>query len=212
MDIKIIVVEDNKTIREGLKFIINATEGMRVLDTFSNVEDYLTELPKLLPDVILMDIGLPGKNGIEGVRETIKIYSDATVLMQTVYEDSDRIFEALCAGASGYLLKKTPPLKIVDAIKDAHLGGSPMSSSIARKVVTFLQNQETITKDPEVLLTEREKEILQDLTRGNSYKMIADNLNLSVDTIRYHINKIYKKLHVHNQSEAVAIALKRNLL
>ncbi len=212
MNIKVIVVEDNKTIRDGLGFIINATEGMEVLNTFSNVEDYLVELPKLKPDVILMDIGLPGINGIEGVKETVKIFHDATILMQTVYEDSDRIFDALCAGASGYLLKKTSPAKIVEAIKESYSGGSPMSSSIARKVVTFLQNQEAVTNNSEMFLSKREKEILTELTRGNSYKMIADILNLSIDTIRYHITKIYKRLHVHNQSEAVAIALKNKLV
>lgn len=212
MHIKVIVVEDNKTIREGLSFIIDATEGMQTLATFSNIEDYLEKLPNLMPDIILMDIGLPGKNGIEGVRETIKIIPDATILMQTVYEDSDRIFDAICAGASGYLLKKTPPQKIIDAITEAHSGGSPMSSSIARKIVTFLQNKEIKSNNPEILLTEREKEILSELTKGNSYKMIADTLNLSIDTIRYHITKIYKKLHVHNQSEAVAITIKKNLI
>ncbi|MCF6271303.1 MAG: response regulator transcription factor [Melioribacteraceae bacterium] len=212
MDIKVIIVEDNDTIRNGLSFIIDATEGMRTLTTFSNVEDYITNLPNFNPDVILMDIGLPGKNGIEGVKETVKIYPNSIILMQTVYEDSEKIFDALCAGASGYLLKKTPPAKMVEAIRDAHSGGSPMSSSIARMVVTNLKNKGFNTKDSDILLTDREKEILQDLTRGNSYKMIADNLNLSIDTIRYHISKIYKKLHVHNQSEAVAIALKKNLV
>jgi len=212
MDIKVIIVEDNNTIRDGLSFIIDATEGMRALAAFSNVEDYLVNLPNLEPDVILMDIGLPGKNGIEGVKETVKIYADAVILMQTVYENSEKIFEALCAGASGYLLKKTPPSKIVEAIRDAHTGGSPMSSSIARKVVNYLKDKESKIEDADILLTDREKEILRDLTRGNSYKMIADNLNLSIDTIRYHISKIYKKLHVHNQSAAVAIALKNNLV
>ena len=180
--------------------------------SFSNVEDYLQKLPELKADVTLMDIGLPGKSGIEGVIETKKIYPEAVILMQTVYEDSENIFNALCAGASGYILKKTAPLKIIEAIKDASAGGSPMSSTIARKVVEYFNKKPIAKNDSEIELSEREKEILTGLTQGKSYKMIADQINLSIDAVRYHISKIYKKLHVHNQSEAVSKAISKNLL
>jgi len=212
MGLKIVIVEDNKTIRNGLRFMINSTEGMEALASFSNVEDYLQKLPELKADVTLMDIGLPGKSGIEGVIETKKIYPEAVILMQTVYEDSENIFNALCAGASGYILKKTAPLKIIEAIKDASAGGSPMSSTIARKVVEYFNKKPIAKNDSEIELSEREKEILTGLTQGKSYKMIADQINLSIDAVRYHISKIYKKLHVHNQSEAVSKAISKNLL
>lgn len=207
--IKIILTEDNDTIREGLALLINATEGLQCIAQYSNCEDMLVDLPKHHADIYLQDIGLPGMSGIEGVKNIISHLPDAIVLMLTVYEDEEKVFDALKAGASGYLLKKTPPEQLIDAIKDAAQGGSPMSSNIARKVVSFFQQS---TKQNEYGLSEREKEILASLAEGNSYKIIGDKLFISIDTVRTHIRHIYKKLHVHNQSEAVAKAFKDGLI
>ncbi len=210
--IKVIITEDNDTIREGLNLLINATEGMECIARFTNCEDMLADLPNYNPDVFLQDIGLPGMSGIEGVINIIHQISDATILMLTVFEDEENIFEALKAGASGYLLKKTPPAQLIEAIKDAYHGGSPMSSNIARKVVTFFKQAPSSKSKESYRLSEREKDIMASLAEGNSYKIIADKLFISIDTVRSHIRNIYKKLHVHNQSEAVAKAFKNGLI
>ena len=151
-------------------------------------------------------------SGIEGVKHIKEKLPESTILMLTVFENEEYIFNALKAGASGYLLKKTTPAQLIEAIKDAHKGGSPMSSDIARKVVSFFQQKPIQKSDDDTLLSGREKEILSCLSDGNSYKIIADNLFISIDTVRSHIRNIYKKLHVHNQSEAVSKAIKGGLL
>lgn len=210
--IKVVITEDNDIIREGLALLMNASDGMECIACFTNCEDMLKELPNLEPDLFLQDIGLPGMNGIEGVRNILKTKPDATILMLTVYEDEEKVFEALKAGATGYLLKKTQPAQLIEAIKEAHNGGSPMSSSIARKVVSFFQQIPALKANNDHGLSEREKEILSSLSEGNSYKIIADKLFISIDTVRSHIRKIYQKMHVHNQSEAVAKAFKDGLI
>jgi DNA-binding NarL/FixJ family response regulator len=211
--IKVAIVEDNKTIREGLKLLIDGTEGYSCVADYTICEDLISELSQLDVDVILMDIDLPGISGIEGMKRIKQISPDYTILILTIYDENELIFEALCAGASGYLVKKTPPAKLLEAIKEAHEGGAPMTSNIARKVVDFFQKTQPIQKPEEsIQLTKREKEVLTGLVDGNSYKAIADSLNISVDTVRFHFRNIYKKLHVHSQSEAVVKALKEGLV
>jgi DNA-binding NarL/FixJ family response regulator len=211
--VNVVIVEDNSTIREGLEILINGTENYRCTSSFDQCESMLKEIESLNADVILMDIDLPGMNGIEGIKQLKKISKDYIILVLTVYDENEYIFEALCAGASGYLIKKTPPAKLLEAINDAFEGGAPMTSNIARKVVDFFQNNKVEKKTGiDVQLTPREKEVLGGLVEGNSYKAIADTLNISVETVRFHFRNIYKKLHVHSQSEAVAKAIKHGLV
>lgn len=212
--IEIAIVEDNPIIREGLEALINGTEGYCCSAVFTDCESLLSKLSALAPDIILMDIVLPGMNGIEGVRQVKQKCPDVEVLMLTVYEDSDRIFEALCAGASGYLSKKTPPARLLEALREVYEGGSPMSSQIARKVV-HLFRQKAIRKNfvnSDSALTSREREILQGLADGNTYQAMALNLHISIDTVRFHIRNIYRKLQAHSESEAVAKALRSGYL
>ena len=210
--IKVVIVEDSNTIREGLKLLINGTEGYSCVGAYSRCETLLDEIAEMDIDVILMDINLPGISGIEGTRRIKKISKEITILILTVYDENELIFEALCEGASGYLVKKTPPAKLLEAIKEAHEGGSPMTSNIARKVVDYFQKNKPVKKVEEVDLTKREKEVLSGLVEGNSYKAIADNLHISVETVRFHFRNVYKKLHVHSQSEAVVKAIKEGLV
>jgi len=211
--INVAIVEDNKTIREGLSALLNGTEGFKCKVSYPDCESFLKELELLSVDVILMDIGLPGMNGIEGVKKAKQINPDISILMLTVYEESEIVYDALCAGAYGYLVKKTPPLRLIEAIKEVYEGGSPMSSRIARQVITSFQhyrNEHTV--DSQYNLSNREKEVLQHLADGSNYQEIADELFISVDTVRHHIRNIYKKLQVHSQSEAVAKAIRKKLI
>lgn len=211
--IDVIIVEDNDIIREGFSMLINGTEGYSCIGAYSNCEDFLDELDDKPVDVVLMDIGLPGMNGIEGLKKAKEKRSDIDILMLTIYEDSNMVFEALCAGACGYLVKKTPPSKLLDAIKEVYNGGSPMSSQIARKVIgVFQQNKNFAFGNEKFGLSGRELEVLNLLSNGNNYQDIADKLFISVDTVRHHIRNIYKKLHVHSQSEAVAKAIRKGLI
>jgi len=211
--INVAIVEDNDTIRDGLAALINGTAGYTCVGRYPDCESFLAKLKDLSVDVVLMDIALPGISGIEGVKRAIEIKPDLDVLMLTIYEDSEKIFDALCAGACGYLVKKTPPSKLLEAIKEVHAGGSPMSSSIARQVIrAFKEVKETDSIKDDYYLSKREKEVLNLLAEGNNYQQIADQLFISVDTVRHHIKNIYKKLHVHTQSEAVAKAIRKKLI
>jgi DNA-binding NarL/FixJ family response regulator len=211
--ISVIIVEDNKIIRESLATLINGTDGFSCIGAYSDCESLLQDKRLQHADVILMDIGLPGMSGIEGVKRTKQKYPDINILMLTVYEESQQIFDALCAGACGYLIKKTSPAQLLEAIKDANSGGSPMSSNIARKVISLFQQTKTFLKDNTILkLSEREKEVLDGLSWGKSYQEIAESLFISIDTVRHHIRNIYMKLHVHSQSEAVAKAIRKGLI
>lgn len=211
--INVAIVEDNINIREGLAALINGTENYSCVGSYNNCEDFISDLPKLDIDVALMDIGLPGMNGIEGVKEALKIKHELNILMLTVYKESNVVFEALCAGACGYLVKNTPPTRLLEAIKEVHEGGSPMSSMIARQVITVFQKTKSKNVNQEDYgLSNREKEVLNKLSEGDNYQQIADALYISVDTVRHHIRKIYKKLHVHSQSEAVAKAIRKGLI
>ena len=211
--VNVAIIEDNNTIREGLAALINGTTDYKCIGSFLNCEDFLENLPSLNVDVALMDIQLPGINGIEGVKEAKKINPDINILMLTIYEESNVVFEALCAGACGYLVKKTPPTRLLDAIREVHEGGSPMSSHIARTVINVFQEMKTPKKEEsEYMLSERETQVLFYLGEGNNYQEIANELFISVDTVRHHIRNIYKKLHVHSQSEAVAKAIRNGLI
>lgn len=211
--INVAIVEDNNTIREGLAALINGTPGYKCVGCYPDCESFLDEFENTKVEVVLMDIGLPGMNGIEGVKRAKQLNSDLNILMLTIYEESSYVFEALCAGACGYLVKKTPPTRLLEAIKEISEGGSPMSSHIARQVIKTFQDKSTIPiNNPQYDLTDREKEVLRALTNGNNYQEIADNLSISVDTVRHHIRNIYKKLHVHSQAQAVVKALKKKLI
>jgi DNA-binding NarL/FixJ family response regulator len=210
--IDVVIVEDNETIRNGLAMLINGTDGFRCVGAYADCEGMLTEIQKKDPDVLLMDIGLPGISGIEGVRSVKKILPELNVLMLTIYEESELVFEALCAGACGYLVKKTSPAQLLAAIQDAQDGGSPMSSHIARQVVTFLQKKNIIAPTADFALTDREKQILAELVEGKTYQGVAAALFISIDTVRFHIRNIYRKLQVHSVSEAVAKAIRKGVL
>ncbi len=211
--IKVVITEDNNTIREGLAALINGTPGYSCVGAFSECESFLSKIPTLSADVVLMDIGLPGMSGIDGIVKAKKMRPELNILMLTVYEDSQTVFKALCAGACGYLVKKTPPARLLEAIKDANDGGAPMSSLIARQVIdVFKQTQGKQNDEKDTELSAREKEVLTSLSDGNNYQEIADRLFISVDTVRHHIKNIYRKLHVHSQSEAVAKAIRKGII
>ena len=211
--IKVSIVEDNNTIREGLAALIRGTENYDCVGAYVDCETFLEEMDSIKCDIVLMDIGLPGMNGIEGVKKAKAKDPDINILMLTIYEENSVVFEALCAGACGYLVKKTPPTRLLEAIKDAHEGGSPMSSHIARQVINvFQQNANIEGTDDKYNLSDREKDVLKLLADGNNYQQIADSLFISVDTVRHHIRNVYKTLHVHSQSEAVAKAIRKGLI
>ncbi|TAL42745.1 MAG: response regulator transcription factor [Chitinophagaceae bacterium] len=209
MSITLAIVEDLDEVRDGLKSFLSLSKEFAVLDTFKTAEEALFEIPKLKPDVVIMDISLPGMNGIECIRQ-VKDKTPATQFMMfTVYENDEKVFEALKAGASGYLLKNTGLVQLIESLKELHNGGSPMSSNIARKLVTVFRGKEKET-EPIEALSNRENEILQLLAKGLLYKEIAEQLKISVSTVRQHIHHIYEKLHVQNRTEAINKAFGKN--
>jgi DNA-binding NarL/FixJ family response regulator len=205
--IRVAIIEDNEALRRSLENLFNNTEGMKCVLSLNNLLNVVSEVGRVLPDVILMDIGLPHISGIEGVHTVKAMYPHIQVLMFTVFEDDEKIFDAIRAGASGYLLKKTPPDEIVESIQDLYHGGAPMSAIIARKVIQSFR-QPTATPVEEFHLTGRETEILYSLVDGLSYKKIAEKYFVSISTIRTHICNVYQKLHVNSKSEAVAKVLR----
>ncbi len=204
--INVSIVEDDNEIRESLAILVNGTPGFSCINTFIDCESAIKGIIEDPPDVVLMDIGLPGKSGIEGIREIRKVLPDIDILMLTVHADSKKVFEALCAGACGYLIKDTPPARLLEAIFEAYHGGAPMSTQIARMVVSSFKTNLNSN------LTQREIEVLTQLCKGKSYRMIAESLFISEETVRRHIKNIYKKLEVSSKSEAVAKALKEKLV
>jgi DNA-binding NarL/FixJ family response regulator len=200
--IRIAVVEDDKTVRSVLEILLNGSPGFECVAAYSNGEDALAGLPELDPDVVLMDINLPGINGIECIIRLKELNLPMLFIMLTVFEDSDAIFQSLSAGASGYLIKGTPPARLLEAIQDVYQGGSPMSREIARKVVQSFQHTPSIP-GTENALTKREEEILSYLVKGLLYKEIAGLLFISVETVRTHLRNIYEKLQVRTRSEAI---------
>lgn len=201
--IKVSIVEDTSTIRESLQILINGAEGFKCISTYGNAEDAITGLIKDNPDVVLMDINLPVMSGIECVRKAKELQPQIQFMMCTVYEDDENIFEALKAGASGYLLKKTSQAKMLDAIQDLHEGGSPMSSQIARRVVAHMHQPVTLRATDTATITKREREILDYLAKGYRYKEIAELLFISTETVRRHVHNIYEKLHVQSRVDAL---------
>ena len=204
--ITVSIVEDDVDIRESLALLINGTPGFSCNGTYESCEKGIKGIMKDPPDVALMDIGLPGMTGIEGIRILKEKLPDLDILVLTIQSESDTVFDALCAGACGYLMKDTPPAQLLDAIQESYDGGAPMSTRIARLVVKSFQIEQ------QTLLTSRETEVLTHLCKGKSYKMIADDLFISEETVRRHIKNIYRKLEVHSKSEAVAKAFKERLV
>ena len=205
------IVEDDSGTREGLAALIGGTPGFRCIGTYTSVESALKGLSTAVPDVLLLDIHLPGMAGSKGVRLLRERFVRTQVLMLTVFAEEERIFESLCNGACGYLLKKTPPARLLDAITEAHGGGSPMSPEIARKVVGALQ-RECPPGSPDHELTPQETRILGMLAEGSSYQDAGDRLGISVNTVLNYIRTIYDKLHVHTKSQAVSKGLRRRLI
>jgi DNA-binding NarL/FixJ family response regulator len=199
--IKVAIVEDIKDIREGLQLLINSNTAFSCTHTYSTAEDALLNLPNTSPDVILMDIHLPGINGIEAIKKLKPQLPSVQFIMSTVYEDDENIFESLKAGATGYLLKKTSPDKILEAITEVYNGGSPMSAQIARKVIGVFQKKNPIDETAD--LTPKEKEILKALSKGLRYKEIASEMEISMDTVRTHVRHIYEKLQVQSRMDAI---------
>ncbi len=198
-DITVAIVEDNNDIREAMRVLINGSAGFSCTNVFSTADEAVVELPKFISNIILMDIQMPGMKGIECVSILKEKMPDSHFMMVTVFEDDDNIFNALKAGASGYILKRTSPAQILEAIKEMYYGGSPMSPEIARRVVISLQK----TKNNTEILTNREKEILDFLAKGFLYKEIATELDISYETVKKHIQNIYEKLQVQNKVEAL---------
>lgn len=209
--IKTAIVEDIRDIREGLSTLINFTDGFTCTGSYRSMEDAIPRIRSNVPDVLLSDIGLPGMNGIEGIAILKEKYPDMTILMLTVYDDDERIFDAICAGASGYLLKRTSPAKILENIREAAAGGAPMSPEVAARVIKLFRE----VRPPERVeydLTPHETRLLKLLVDGHNYTTAAEELNVSYNTIKFHMRHIYEKLQVHSKSEAVSLALKNRIV
>lgn len=209
--IKTAIVEDMRDIREGLATLINFTDGFSCMGSYRSMEEAIPRIRHQTPDVLLSDIGLPGMNGIDGIRILKDLYPQMTVLMLTVYDDDDRIFDAICAGASGYLLKRTPPAKLLENIREAVSGGAPMSPEVAMRVIKLFRE----VRPPERVdydLTPHETRLLKLLVEGHNYVTASEELKISYNTIKFHVRNIYDKLQVHSKSEAVAIAMRDRLV
>ena len=210
MPISVSIVEDNDKLRGTLARVLNRAEGFSCVSHYANAEDAVKDLPEVRPDVVLMDINLPGMNGVQCVQQLKKLMPQIQIIMLTVYEDTENIFSALQAGANGYMLKRTTSKELLEAITEVHRGGSPMTMHIARKVVQSLQ-QTAATAAPTENLSEREQQVLDLLSQGLMYKEIADKLGISYETVHTYIRRIYEKLQVRTRTEAVAKFLRREL-
>lgn len=208
MPVSIVLFEDNDRLRESLAYLFNSHDGYEVKGDFNNCNDAVAVIKQLQPDIVLMDIDMPGHSGIEGVAMIKETRPETAVIMYTVFEDDERLFQCLCAGANGYLLKKTPPARLFDAITEVLDGGAPMSPLIARKVLNSFHQK----NDNKYNLSARETEVLQLLIKGNSIKIIASELNIAFDTVRSHLKNIYQKLHVNCGKEAIAKALNEKII
>lgn len=215
MSVRIAIFDDNKNIRESICLLLKMENEFEVVGSFSQVLNCIDDLRETRPDIVLMDIEMPGMSGIEAVRMIKKEFPHVQILMQTVFEDEDRVFDSICAGASGYILKNYINTKLIESIKELQYGGSPMSPTIARKVLTKMQQipEHVVPVEfPDYHLTKREKEVLACMVNGMSYKMIADNLNIGYETVRSHVKKIYEKLHVASLTEMVAKAIQQKIV
>ena len=209
--IKVVIIEDLRDIREGLATMLNFTEGFECVGKFYSMEEALRNIHRDVPDIVLSDIGLPGMDGIEGIGLIKEKYPEMTIMMLSVYTDNERIFDALCNGACGYLLKKTPPARIIESLREAVAGGAPMSPEIARKVVALFRDVRPPERD-DYDLTPHEERILKLLVEGHTKKTAALELGVSFHTISFHLRSIYEKLQVHSKSEAVAKALQHRIV
>jgi len=212
MAIKVSIYEDNTTLLESLSYLIRGTAGLALCTAAPLAVNILADCRDNCPDIILMDIDMPEMTGIEATRLVKQDYPDINIMMLTVFEDKEKIFEALCAGATGYLLKKTPSTQIISAIEELYRGGSPISSGIARKVLEYFSKPNGHEKKESYQLSQRERDILKRLVMGDSYKMVADACFISIGTVYSHINNLYKKLHVNSKSEAVVKAMREKLV
>jgi DNA-binding NarL/FixJ family response regulator len=203
MEIRVLIYEDNHPLRAALSILVDGMPTLKLVGAYADCLSVEEQVMSCQPDVILMDIDMPGRSGIEATTIIKQVYPRAEILILSVFEDDEKVFDAVCEGASGYLLKKTPPSAILEAIEEVYQGGAPMTPMIARKIIRMVPKEK---KTNPILdeLTAREKEVLECLAKGNSYKMVALELNLSIDTVRTHVRKIYEKLHVHSISEALA--------
>ncbi len=206
MNIKVAIFEDNPLLRESLFQLVNGSEGLICTGAFPDCSDLMRKVESAHPDVILMDIDLPGgMNGIEAVGQINQTHPEIVIIMQTVFNDNERIFQSITAGASGYLLKNTSPIRILESIREAATGGAPMTPSIAHKILeVFRGKKPAIQSDEQSQLNDRQKEILECIFNGMSYKLIAEKLFISADTVRYHVKNIYTILHVHSRDELIS--------
>jgi DNA-binding NarL/FixJ family response regulator len=214
MPIKVQIFEDNKLVRDALQAILNGTAPYTCCGAFADANRWEIEIKRCNPDVVLMDIEMPGINGIEATKAICKAFPEIKILIQTVFNESDKIFEALCAGASGYILKNDPPNKYLEAIYEIHHGGAPISAAVAKKILGFFNNKNIILVSPkneEYNLTDRERELLRLIVDGFNYKAIAVKTFISYETVRTHVKHIYKKLHVASRSEAIMKAIQHGL-
>ncbi len=210
--IKVAIFEDNRSLREGLAAMIGGTSGFSCVGAFPNCNNLLKNISQARPDVVLMDIGLPGMDGIEAVALIKNEFPGIKILMETIFDDDEKIFNSICAGAEGYILKNTSPSEIMEAIIEIYEGGSPMTPLIANRVLKMVKNKPATLNQESFDLSAREKEILGCLVKGMSYKMIADTCFISIETVNVHIKNIYKKLQVHSKSEAVVKAIKGKIV
>ena len=210
--IKVAIFEDNSNLRDGMYHVINGTEGFQCVGAFANCDRLIRHLEDARPDVVMMDIEMPGISGIEGVKIIKENFPHIKILMQTIFEDNNKIFESICNGAEGYILKNTQPAQMLEAIKELYEGGAPMTPSVASKVLKMFKQKTAYETNDSYDLTDREREILRYLTEGMSYKLIADACHISVETVSGHIKNIYKKLQVHSKSEAVIKAMKNKIV
>jgi len=211
MNIRVSIYEDNDPLRESLSYLVLGTRTLELMGAYPDCSKVLENCVVAKPDVILMDIDMPGISGIEATAMIKATFPEINILILTIFEDKNKVFEALCAGATGYILKKSSAVEIIETIAELHNGGSPMTGEISRKVFDFFVNP-VLAKNNDYALSAREFDILICLEEGDSYKMIADTCCISIGTVRFHINNIYKKLHVNSKSEAVIKALKERLL
>jgi DNA-binding NarL/FixJ family response regulator len=209
--ISVAIIEDQPEIREGLGVLIELAEGYQCTGRYGSMEEALARIGRDLPDVALVDIGLPGMSGIEGIQLLKQQYPDLSLVALTIYDDDDRIFEALCAGATGYLLKKTAPARLLESLKDVVAGGSPMSPEVARRVIALFQNVRPPAR-ADCHLTPHENRLLKLLVQGHTYKTAAAELDSSIHAVSFHMRNIYTKLRVHSKSEAVVKALRDRLV
>jgi len=209
--VKVAIVEDQREIRECLALLVNGTDGYTCSGSYRSMEEAIEKIPRQVPDVLLSDIGLPGMSGIDGVRRLKELCPNLLVLMLTVYDDDERIFDAMCAGACGYLLKKTPPARLIASLQEVVDGGAPMSPEVARRVIALFREIRPPDR-ADYHLTPHETRLLKLFVEGHNYKTAAVELKVSVNTINFHVRSIYDKLQVHSRSEAVAKALLNRLV